>query len=531
MTKVTDLRWITHPPVSLPLRHVPEPDRVNLARWFVAHPRIAAALSLPPRVVPRLQAIPVAVHTNPRSGAAATAAGREPRGTRPAQAGGSAIPAQVISLHADLKEQWPPHLVPDGGLDPSVRRSGKGQPGVWGWPSLGQDLLVQEMVGHWRWYTGGRHGDDPNPYPDPPPPMPQWPPDQYRATLSPMHVLWLYVKTVANSLVVEQLGLTPWSLEHLTDDELLMLFAGSMFINSNNDGTVKTNEVGYELSVNHVIPPPPVLGVRFLSERGLPCADPVKSIGMLLRWCRRLQHAYTELTNEYWSQSYWGYAGTIPATRMMNGWNYDGGTEGTPPKWGYFTSGCHATVDLLRALLRLINLPVQRVYVRDLVSDGIHAAARFPVPRPTGLRSPREAEATALYLTHGDDPYFIPALLPFAPEGQFIPSAHFHQLFTGSFAGGNAVVPASQKTIDWSSRKLSFDPGSLNGVWAYFGYRVDGMTPDQALAATFSEEDLPFAIAADTGPLFEGYIADRDLKDSYALVSFSIDLFANDEPQ
>lgn len=462
MTRLVDLKWTS------PARYVPSPpagrapDREALGAWLEARPAIADAMVGPPVVKP-----PPFARRNHVARPGAPVVGRGPAAS------------------------------------PRLR-------GVHLWPSSLKALLAENVADYWAWYAGGREGDDPTPVRDPPQNRAQ-PHDDWRdrTVLAPADLARLYVKTVANSLVVEMLGLVPWSLMDMAPSERAALLSAASFYRQVDPGGR-----GYELTPSlDVIPPPPLTAVRFLDGLGVPCVDMAQTVGRVLRWCHRLQHALSEPANPQWDQDLWGYPGVTPTTRILSGTEWTGGTLGRPPSWAHWTYGCGTTVAFLQAVLRAVNVPVTRAAVIDPFNNALHAAAIF---------------GHAGVLTHGDCPYIgLDDLLPYPGESLLLPEGEFRATHPND-------VATPRRQIGWSSTKLQVEVGTRALVLEWFRGRRAGKSPDECLAAAFwtappslledGRPTLDDARAAGTAALFEAYLADYPPSDPTSEGRLRVDL-------
>ena len=127
---------------------------------------------------------------------------------------------------------------------------------------------------------------------------------------------------------------------------------------------------------------PPMWTYPFLVQEGLIGASPLDTIGRVLQWMRM------NLTHFFGADTFgtcaavWQYRGYPPLSRIV------GGTvDANNPGYGtrQWTLGCHGSVGFLNAVLRVVNIPVQPVWVCG------HELAYFITE--------------GMYLDHGDDPY------------------------------------------------------------------------------------------------------------------------------
>lgn len=206
---------------------------------------------------------------------------------------------------------------------------------------------------------------------------------------------WAYFKaSVALSLAVEIGQWVPWSVTGYPADRLAQLFDSREMFRWQNA------PAGYRIQSahGHVVPAPPTRSGQFLAANDLIEFTRLGTIGRVLDWCRaNLVHFTGGLTAAN-VEDQWQYRGYPPMTRI-----FDGTVQTSHPNWGvrHRTAGCWGTTGFLRALLRVINIPVK------LVTHAGHAQPWFM--------------ADGRYLSHGDDPYnaLTKATPPF-PAGELL---------------------------------------------------------------------------------------------------------------
>lgn len=206
--------------------------------------------------------------------------------------------------------------------------------------------------------------------------------------VSPEYMWKLYVAHVAFALAAESLQRFPWSIETYTPAELRYLFDST---------TMAWNIFGsyYEMGTYSIYVPAlradnlpktafasPAWVFSFLMKNHLIGRTVKDTICRVLDWMRHnMVHFYGQDTfgNCY---AVWQYRGYPPLSRIV-----DGTTDSNNPTQGvcHYTAGCHGSVGFLHAVLRVLNIPVQPVWVAG------HELAYFMTEK--------------LYLDHGDDPY------------------------------------------------------------------------------------------------------------------------------
>lgn len=192
---------------------------------------------------------------------------------------------------------------------------------------------------------------------------------------------WAYYKaSVARSLAAQigrQLG---WSLTGYTAPELAQLFDSREMFRWN------AVPAGYRIEDWHgsVTPAPPAYIHDFLATAGLIGNSRLDTIVRVLDWCRANLHHMGGGLDTLNMEHYWQYRGRPPVVRVLTGTVLSSDTQLRLFHW---TAGCWGTVGLLRALLRVVNIPVK------LLGVVTHAQPWFM--------------ADDRYLDHGDDPYNI----------------------------------------------------------------------------------------------------------------------------
>ena len=223
---------------------------------------------------------------------------------------------------------------------------------------------------------------------DPPPNIRRLADDQSVVTvLSKDHAWQLFLAHVAFSLAVETGRWVPWSLTEYSREELLELFDGSR--------TFRRIRGGYEL-IHRAVPAPPDATFEFLSANLMIAQDRLHTIGNLLEWCRgNLIHFLGGFTAKN-TEGHWQYRGGMPVSRLISGttplfYPYKKG-DTSPPReltFGHYTAGCWGTTAFLRAVLRVVNIPVNAVTGGG--STGTHSMPYFM--------------SEGKYLSHSDDLY------------------------------------------------------------------------------------------------------------------------------
>lgn len=258
--------------------------------------------------------------------------------------------------------------------------------------------------------------------------------NEYAETILAAADAWAYFKaSVAQSLVMEISHQLPWSFLGYPESQLSQLFdSREMFY-------WIASSAGYRIDKMHgrLLPAPPLRSYHFLVANDLIGHTRLDTLSRVLEWCREnLSHSscgnlpHSSMTAAE-TENHWQYRGYPPMTRVL-----DGTIKTSDPGSGikHYTAGCWGTTGLLRALLRVINIPVK------LVTNSYHAQPWFM--------------ADSLYLSHGDDPYNIWSKETPFPAGELlINQAKFDAWF------GTAVNETDR------SNRIGFRPKDLAIVY------------------------------------------------------------------
>ena len=131
----------------------------------------------------------------------------------------------------------------------------------------------------------------------------------------------------------------------------------------------------------------------FLSANLMIAQDRLHTIGNLLEWSRANMIHYLGSFTAKNVEGHWQYRGATPVSRIISGttgvaYLRKKGNYSPPPKelsFGHYTAGCWGTTAFLRAVLRVVNIPVKEV------TSHRHSLPHFMTE--------------GKYLSHGDDPY------------------------------------------------------------------------------------------------------------------------------
>ena len=235
-------------------------------------------------------------------------------------------------------------------------------------------------------------------------------------------VAWnYYIGHVAQSLVVEADKRVNWSLMDQTNEEKTILLDGRSFFNRRNDNTYNIDRS----NIGGVTYGNPSRLYRFLEDNNLIASNHFNTIANVIGWSRELVHftGANEAANVFDQWQYWGLP---PIERVING-TVKTSSPGDGVKRR--TGGCRGTTGFLRALLRIVNIPVKPEFAAG------HALPGFP--------------SVDRYLSHGDDPYN--QLFKSAPEipnrELLITQATFNQWFVGN--------PNAEDNVGRQTRELA----------------------------------------------------------------------------
>ena len=207
--------------------------------------------------------------------------------------------------------------------------------------------------------------------------------------VTPAYMWKLYLAQVAFSLAQELTHPLPWSLVDDTDETLRYLFDSSVMA-----WYLPNGNYGMGTYAGSNFPPlradtrpqttfaPPMWTYPWLQQAGLLGATRQETIGKVMVWMRdNMVHFYGADTFGVHA-AVWQYRGFVPVSRIVGGTvDLNNPALGTQ----HYTGGCHGSVGFLHAVLRVLNIPVQPVWVCG------HELAYFTSEK--------------LYLDHGDDPY------------------------------------------------------------------------------------------------------------------------------
>jgi len=206
--------------------------------------------------------------------------------------------------------------------------------------------------------------------------------------VTPDYMWKLFIGHVGFSLALELTQRLPWSITSYSPTALRYLFDST---------TMAWNLFGqyYSMGTYAVYVPAlradnlpktafaaPDWTYPFLTSNGLVGSTKLETIYQVLDWMRANMWHFFGLDTFGNCFNIWQYRGYPPLSRIVNGT-----IDTNNPSYGvqHWTMGCHGSVGFLNAVLRVVNVPVQPVWICG------HELACFLTEQ--------------LYLDHGDDPY------------------------------------------------------------------------------------------------------------------------------
>jgi hypothetical protein len=306
--------------------------RPELTTWLMAHPRVAAAI--------RWQFQPANLGNSYQA---------------PADADKVAWAAWTVQQRADLNQAyleakaWFAQGAPQVAMDPA---------GLTDQPANQHPQISNDSLSPMEWVT-------------------------------PAYMWKLYLAHVAFALAQEITHPLPWSLVDDSDETLRYLFDSSVmawYLPNGNYGLGTYGGANLPALRADTRPQttfaPPMWTYPWLQQAGLIGSTRAETIGRVMEWMRgNMWHFFgTDTLGTY--NAVWQYRGYVPLSKIVGGT-----TDANNPGYGaqHWTAGCHGSVGFLHATLRVLNIPVQPVWVCG------HELAYFPSEKR--------------YLDHGDDPY------------------------------------------------------------------------------------------------------------------------------
>jgi hypothetical protein len=241
---------------------------------------------------------------------------------------------------------------------------------------------------------------------------------------------WAYYKaSVALSLAVEIGQQVTWSCSGYSADQLAELFDGREMFHWN------ASPAGYRIDSmqGHIVPAPPSFSYGFLGTAGLIGYSRYDTLASVIGWCRANLVHFSGGLDAANMQDQWQYRGFPPMTRVINGTVQTSHATGGS---AHRTAGCWGTTGFLRALLRVVNIPVK------LVTHAGHAQPWFM--------------ADGAYLSHGDDPYnqLTKATPPFPAVEILTDAATFDSWFGAAVPAADQANNVGRRTVELALKYL-----------------------------------------------------------------------------
>jgi len=347
------------------------------------------------------------------------------------------------------------------------------------WDVALQDNLVARFEAMWWWLQAGRTGKKPFGIMDPPPNKLA---DKLADSDGALTVLWdgdawnLYCTQVATSLVVELSALVPWSLTALDPTMRAEILDSRRFFlwDDQNKGYALSFSVGFSL------PASPDTTIDFLLSNQLVAATRRDTIGAFLSWERQnLQHLYNIKGLAGEMEAAYGYRGFPPAATVLSG------SDHAPDGFAHWIMGCYGNTGFLRSMLRVLNIPVERLF-----------AAGHTMPRFHGMGS--------WYLSHGDDPYGANFWsLPPGPGAELLLSeTTWNKWFV------NPINPDPLNNVGRTTALIALERPSLYQARAYCADKLSGADHQsgKVLASFDGRFSLAEVEAAGLWPLLDGLL-------------------------
>ena len=252
----------------------------------------------------------------------------------------------------------------------------------------------------------------------------------------------LYVAHIAYSLAAEIAGWVSWSIAGYSNDQLaILLDSREMFRWDNASNGYVITEGSTEPGV---VPASPWTTLLFLYENGLyTCRSRADVIEGLLEWCRQnLIH----FSNDYWAKNteeQWQYRGSPPVVRIMKGTPWPASPVPATAGIMHRTAGCWGTTGFLRAILRVINIPVK--HEEHGTSVNHHAMPNFLTE--------------GKYLSHGDDPYdrTWKATPPIPVRELLIDQATYDAWFVNGVSAADELKNVARQPLELAIKYISDD--------------------------------------------------------------------------
>lgn len=201
--------------------------------------------------------------------------------------------------------------------------------------------------------------------------------------ITPATAASLYYAQLAHALALEAGGALPWSvasdssaqLHHFFNSRAVMHRYGSNYLVGPPNVTLNERIK----NIGSVSPATPRWTYAWMLRNGMIRSTKTETIHAFLQWAREnLTHFYNAASYAN-NNDHWLTPQRPPVERVLQG------TTSTSYGFRYWTEGCHGTAGLVKAVMRVLNIPVEVLYVCG------HAQIYFPTE--------------GKYIDHGDNPY------------------------------------------------------------------------------------------------------------------------------
>ena len=296
------------------------------------------------------------------------------------------------------------------------------------WPAHNRQMLSDAVAAAWN--TNSLLLNDPPPntltLADSAPP---------RTILTQGDAWALYVTQVAYSLAAEIGGWTSWSITTYSTDELaILLDSREMFRWSSAGNGYEIHEGGSPVGV---VPASPRTTLLFLYENGIyTCRSRLDVIDRMLDWSRQNLAHFSGGFEAKNMEDQWQYRGCPPVLRMIQGTPFPASPVPSFAGILHRTAGCWGTTAFLRAVPRVLNIPVK-------YEEHVNHAMPYFITE-------------GLYLSHGDDPYsrLSKATPPFPARELLIDQATRDAWFGSGVSTAQQNLNVGRRTLDLAIKYL-----------------------------------------------------------------------------
>ena len=254
--------------------------------------------------------------------------------------------------------------------------------------------------------------------------------------LTPADARALFMSHVAYGLAAEIAGWTSWSVLGYGNEELAILFDSREMFRWDGGRNGYVIREGNS-TVAGVVPASPWTTLLFLYQNNIyTCQNRAEVIEKALEWCRSNLVHFSGPFQARNMQDQWQYRGLPPVIRIIQGTPFPSSTDPDFKVVLHRTAGCWGTTGFLRAILRVLNIPVKHEDRQG------HAMPNFL--------------SEGLYLSHGDDPYnrLTTATPPFPARELLVDEGTFNLWFGPGVPANSQVASVGRRTRDLAVRYL-----------------------------------------------------------------------------